>query len=98
MRKVIAPLLRKKYKSTTITENDILIRFCQWVHVENRERRVIDGEKHSLNAGNLTDCADIIISDDVTDISISTAIDVDNLTDCDDDAAGVLISAVDAGD
>ena len=67
MRKVIAPLLRKKYKSTTITENDILILFCQWVHVENRERRVIDEEKHSLNAGNLTYCADVTISDDTAD-------------------------------
>ena len=33
---------------------------------------MIDGEKHSLNAGNLTDCADIMISDDAADELIAT--------------------------
>ena len=78
--------------------NDILVSYCQWAHVEKRDRRVIDGEKHNLNACNLTDCADIMISDDAADGLIDTAIDVDNLTDCADDAAGGLIAAINDGD
>ena len=41
LRKVIAPLRRQKYKVIAKKPNDLLIRYCQWVYVENRERRVI---------------------------------------------------------
>ena len=50
-----------------------------------------------MNAGNLTDCADITISDNVVDVSISTD-NVDGyLMDCSDDYVGVLITSFDAG-
>ena len=58
LRKVISPLKLKQDKAIPRTQNDLLICYCQWIHVENREIRVIYGEEHKLNAGNLTDCAD----------------------------------------
>ena len=42
--KVLAPLKHKQDKQMTSKKNDLLIRYCQWTHVEKRERRVIDGE------------------------------------------------------
>ena len=78
--------------------NDILIFYCWWVHVDKRRRRVIDGDKHNINAGNSTDCADITISDDVADGLIATGIDIINYAGCTDNAAGGLIAAIDDGD
>ena len=60
-RKVLAPLRRQKDKAIPKKTNYVLIRYCQWVHVDDRERRVIDDKKHNLNAVNSTDCADIAI-------------------------------------
>ena len=57
LRKVLSPLKTKKDKVMPRIQNDLLVCFCQWVHVDMRERRMIDGEDHNLNAGNLTDCA-----------------------------------------
>ena len=59
---------------------------------------MIDGEKHNINAGNLKDCADITIPDDVVDGLITTATDAGNSADCVDDATGGLIASIDAGD
>ena len=42
--------------------NDLLIRYCQWVHVEKRGGLVDGVEKHKINSGNLRDCSDIMIS------------------------------------
>ena len=42
-------------------ESNLLVRYCQWVHVEKRGRRVVGVEKHNLNAGNLRDYSDITI-------------------------------------
>ena len=78
--------------------NDLLIRYCRWVNIEKRERRLNNGEKHNLNAGNLTDCDDITISDYTSDWFIATAVDAVNFEDCDDNVTGVLITAVNAGD
>ena len=58
LRKVIAPLRRKIYKAMPRAAYYLLVRYYQWVHVEKRERRVIDGEEHNLNSFNLTGCAD----------------------------------------
>ena len=57
--KVIELLKLKEDKVIPRTQNDIIICYCQWVYVEKRGIRVIDGEEHNLNAINLTDC-DII--------------------------------------
>ena len=61
LRKVFAPLELKQDKVIPITQHYLLISYCQWIHVEKRERRVIDGEEQNLNAGNFTDCADKLI-------------------------------------
>ena len=61
LRKVFAPLELKQDKVIPITQYYLLIIYCQWIHVEKRERRVIDGEEQNLNAGNFTDCADKLI-------------------------------------
>ena len=78
--------------------NGLLVRYCQWLHVEKRDRRVIDGEKHNINAGNLKDCSNITISDDAADGFIATAIDAENLADCAGNAAGVLIDSINYGE
>ena len=44
LNKVLVLLRRHKDKSIPKISNDILIRYCQWVHVEKRERRVNDVE------------------------------------------------------
>ena len=62
LRKVLAPLKLKQDKSMPRTQNDLLIRYWRWTHVQKRERRLIDGEEQNLNAGNSTDCADKFIS------------------------------------
>ena len=80
----------------TRTENYCLICYCQWVHVDNRERRVIDSEKNNLNSGNLTDCANMTISDNAADELIATAINSGNSADFLDDSAGGLIAAINA--
>ena len=80
LRKVLAPFIRRKDKVIPKKENDLLICYCRWVHIEKRERRVIDGEKHNINAGNLKDCADITIPDDVADGLITTATDAGDST------------------
>ena len=41
LRKVLASLKLKQDKVMTRTAKDILIIYCQWVHVEKRERKVI---------------------------------------------------------
>ena len=96
-RKVLALLRRKKYKSIPRTANDLLIRYFQWVQIEKREIIVIAGQKHNLNAGNSTDCAEINISDNAADELIATAINAGDSTDFSDDAAGGLIAATNAG-
>ena len=58
---------------------------------------MIDVEKHNINTGNLTDCADIMISDNVTGGLIATAIDADDSMDCADNAAGGLTTSIDYG-
>ena len=54
----------ERYEITfhTKNENNILIRYCQWVHVEKKRRRVVGVEKQNFNAGNLRDYSDITIS------------------------------------
>ena len=59
---------------------------------------MIDVEKHNINAGNLKGCSDITIWDNLADGFIDTSIDAGYLMGCDDDAAGGLISAIDAAD
>ena len=58
---------------------------------------MIDGEKHSLNSGNSTDCADIMISDDATDELIATAINYGDSSYSSGSATGGLIAAINAG-
>ena len=92
MRTVLESLRSPKDKAMPKNANDILICCFQWVSVENRERRVIYGEKQNINAGNLTDFDDIMYSGNAVDGLITTDIDAVHLTDCADDAAGGLIS------
>ena len=49
---------------------------------------MIDGNKHNLNAENLTDCADITISDDAADKSITTTTNDGYSMNFSDNAAG----------
>ena len=58
LKKVLSPLKLKQDKAMPITKNDIFIRYFQWIHVEKRERRFIDGEEQNLNDVNLSDCSD----------------------------------------
>ena len=58
---------------------------------------MIDGEKHSLNAGNLTDCADIIISDDAADELIATATNARDSADFSGGATSGLIASINYG-
>ena len=78
----------------TITQNDLLVNYCQWTRVEKRERRVIDREEQNLNAGNSTYCADKLISYNAADKFIDTAINAGDSTDFADDDAGGLIAAI----
>ena len=96
LRKVIAPLKLKQDKGIRRTQNYLLIRYCWWIHVEKRERIVIDGEEHNLNTGNLTDCADISISDYATDKLIANYINAGDSKDFSDDAAGALVAVINA--
>ena len=73
LRKVLAPLKPKQDKAMPRKRNDLLICYCQWTHVEKRDRRVIDGEEQNLNTGNSTDCDDKLISWYAADEFISTA-------------------------
>ena len=99
LRKVLAPFLRRKDKATPKKENDLLIRYCQRVHVKNMERRAIDFEKHNINAVNSTDCAYIRISDHAEDGLIANYIDAGDSTDCYGDAAyGLIATDVKSGD
>ena len=97
LRKVLALLKLKQNKAMPRTQNDLLIRYCQWIYVEKRERRAIDGEEHNFNAGNSTDCYDKLISDNATDELIVTAINAGDSTDFAEDAAGGSIVAINAG-
>ena len=53
--------------------------------------------RKNLISGHSTNCADITISDDAKDELITTAINAGSSTDFSDDSAGVLISAINAG-
>ena len=97
LKKVTSPLKLKQYKVMPKTQDDLLIHYCQWIHVENMERRFIDGEEHNLNAGNSTDFSDKSISDNVADELIATAINAGSSEDFADYAAGGLIAAINAG-
>ena len=94
--KVLALFKLKKDEAMPRTQNDLLVSSCQWIHVEKMERRVIDVEEHNLNAGNLTYCADKLISDDAVDELIATVIIADKSVDFVEDAAGGLIAAINA--
>ena len=63
------------------TQNDLLIHYFQWIHVEKMEKRVIRGKEHNLNAGNLKDCADKSISDDAADELMATSRNYGDSTD-----------------
>ena len=86
LRKFLAPLKIKQVKAIPRTKDDLLICYCQWIHVEKRDRIVIDGEEQ-LNAVNLTDCADKSISDGAADELISTAINAGDFTGFAEDSA-----------
>ena len=58
---------------------------------------MINVEKHNKNSINLTDCADINISNYMADGLIATAIDAGYSTYFSDNAAGVFIAATNAG-
>ena len=58
---------------------------------------MIDGEKHSLNAGNLTDCADIMSPDNTADELIATATNAGDSADFSGGATIGLIASVNAG-
>ena len=88
LRKVLAPLKLKQDKAMSRTQNDLLIHYCQWVHVEKRERRVIDDKEYNLNSVNTTDHGDKLISDDAADEFIVTDINAENFTKFAEDVAG----------
>ena len=94
MRKVLATLKLKQDRAMTRTQNDLLIRYFQWTHVEKRERRVIYTEEYDLNSINSTYCAYKSISDNVVDELITTDINTGDLTDFYDNASGRLIDAI----
>ena len=97
LRKVLSPLKLKQDRENSRTQNDILICYWHWIHVENGERRLIDGEEQNLNSGKFTGCADKLISGDVVDELISTAINAVDSTDFFGNATGGFISAINAG-
>ena len=80
-----------------ITQSNLLISYSWWIHVEKRERILIDDEEQNLNAEKSTDCADKLISDYAADEFITTAINAGDSTYFAEDAAGGLIAAIDAG-
>ena len=96
-RKVLALFEHCRDKAMPKQSNYLLIRYCQCVHVEKMERRVIYVEEHNINARNLTDCADIKISYNAADGLLATAINDGNQTDSDDDSECALIDAINAG-
>ena len=55
---------------------------------------MIDEAKHSLNAKNSTDCADVTISNDTADELFATAINDGDSTNFSDNSAGGLITAI----
>ena len=79
------------------TQNDLLIHYFWWKHVEKRDRRVINGEEHNLNTGNLKYCADKSISDDAADEQIATAINAGDSMYFSEYSAGGLIADINAG-
>ena len=93
-RKVLAPLKLKQDKAIPRTQNDLLISYCQWKHVEKRERRVIDGEEQNLNAVNSTDCVDKLISYNTVDELIATDITAGDSADFSGNAAGGFLAAI----
>ena len=58
---------------------------------------MIDGEKHSLNAGNLTDCADIMISDDLADELIATTTNDGDSADFSGGATSGFVASINDG-
>ena len=60
-----------------------------------KERKKEDGLINAIDSGDFTYCADLSISDDAADELIATAINANDSTDCADDAADGLISAID---
>ena len=58
LRKVLETLKLKQDEAIPRTKNYLLILYFQWIHVEKRERRFIDGEEQNLNDVNLSDCSD----------------------------------------
>ena len=59
---------------------------------------MIGDEKHNINTGNLTDCADIMISKNAEYELINTAVDaVDSMDFSDDVSYGLITTAIDAG-
>ena len=97
LRRVIEPSKLKKDKAMPRTKNDILIHYCQFTHIEKRERSVINGQEQHINAVNSTYCADKFISYDVSDEFITTAINAGDSTYFSKDAAGGLITAINYG-
>ena len=78
LRKVIATFRHCRDKAMQEKTNYLLIRYCQCVHVEKMERRVIYVEEHNINAINLTDFCDITISDHTAYVLIATAVNAGN--------------------
>ena len=97
LKKVLAPLKLNQDKEMPRTQNDLLICFCQWTRVEKRDRRVIDGEEHNLNAGISKDCVDKFISYNAADELIATSFNTGDSADFPDDTAGGLIAAINSG-
>ena len=77
-RKVLALFEHCRDKAMPKQSNYLLIRYCQCVHVEKMERRVIYVEEHNINAINLTDFCDITISDHTAYVLIATAVNAGN--------------------
>ena len=86
----------KQDKVMPRTKNDVLISYYQWIHIEKTEIRVIGGEEHHLNAGNLTDCDHRLISNDVTDELITTDVNSGDFTDFAEDATSGYIASIDS--
>ena len=59
---------------------------------------MIGVDKHNINADNSTECADITILENGEYGFIATNINARDLTDCSDNAAGGMISDIDAVD
>ena len=90
MAKLLAPLRRQQDKA-------MISYFC-WVHIDKSYKIVIGVDKHNINADNSTECADITILENGEYGFIATNINARDLTDCSDNAAGGMISDIDAVD